>query len=47
MDYSLYINEVFIFAFTIFLSLLSPGPDFAVVLKQSIKYGKRSSILLL
>lgn len=44
MDYSLYLNEFLVFSFAMFLALLSPGPDFAVVLKQSIKYGKRSSL---
>ncbi|RXJ87789.1 lysine transporter LysE [Arcobacter sp. CECT 8985] len=27
-----------------FIALLSPGPDFAMIVKQSITYGKRSSI---
>ena len=26
-------------------AVVSPGPDFAVVVKQSIKYGKKSSLL--
>lgn len=46
MDYTLYLNEFLVFAFALFLALLSPGPDFAMVLKQSVRYGKRSSILV-
>jgi RhtB (resistance to homoserine/threonine) family protein len=44
MDYSLYINEFLILATALFLALLSPGPDFAMILKQSISSGKRASI---
>lgn len=45
MDYTLYINEFLILASALFLALLSPGPDFAMILKQSITYGKRASII--
>lgn len=44
MDYLIYMNEFFIVALAMIVALLSPGPDFAMVLKQSITYGKRSSI---
>ncbi len=44
MDYSIYLNEFLILASALFIALLSPGPDFAMILKQSITYGKRSSI---
>ena len=45
MDYSLYINEFLILATALFVALLAPGPDFAMILKQSITYGKRASIV--
>lgn len=45
MDYSSYINEFSIIAAALLLALLSPGPDFAMILKQSITYGKRASII--
>lgn len=45
MDYTLYINEFLILASALFLALLAPGPDFAMILKQSITYGKRASIV--
>ncbi len=45
MDYTLYLNEFLILASALFLALLSPGPDFAMILKQSITYGKRASIV--
>lgn len=44
MDYSLYLNEFLILSTALFIALLSPGPDFAMILKQSITYGKRASI---
>ncbi len=44
MEYSQYINEFIILAGALFFALLSPGPDFAMILKQSVTYGKRSSI---
>lgn len=45
MDYSLYLHEFLILSGALFLALLSPGPDFAMILKQSITYGKRASII--
>ncbi|WP_320035070.1 LysE family translocator [Halarcobacter sp.] len=44
MDFSIYIHEFLILAGAMILALLSPGPDFAMILKQSVTYGKRSSI---
>lgn len=44
MDYSLYLHEFLILASAMFFALLSPGPDFAMILKQSVSYGKRASI---
>uniref|UniRef100_UPI004047B9B6 LysE family translocator n=1 Tax=Aliarcobacter sp. TaxID=2321116 RepID=UPI004047B9B6 len=44
MEYTLYINEFLILATALFLALLSPGPDFAMILKQSISSGKRAAI---
>ena len=44
-EYSLYMNEFLIIAGALFLALLAPGPDFAMILKQSITYGKRASII--
>ncbi len=45
MEYSIYMNEFLIYVFAMFMALLSPGPDFAMILKQSITYGKRASII--
>lgn len=45
MDYSLYLHEFLILAGALFLALLAPGPDFAMILKQSITYGKRASVI--
>jgi threonine/homoserine/homoserine lactone efflux protein len=39
-----YLDEFLIIALVHFLAVASPGPDFAVVLKQSIRYGRRSAI---
>ena len=44
-EYTMYLNEYLIFAFALLLALLSPGPEFAMILKQSITYGKRSSVI--
>ncbi len=43
-DMTLYLNEFLMVIFAMFLAVISPGPDFAFVLKQSITYGKRISI---
>ena len=39
-----YLNELAVVVLAIFIALISPGPDFAMVLKQSITYGKKASI---
>jgi len=39
-----YLDEFFIIVVVHFLAVASPGPDFAVILKQSIRYGRRSAI---
>lgn len=39
-----YINELVVVIFAMFLAVISPGPDFAMVLKQSITYGRKTSI---
>lgn len=39
-----YINELVVVIFAMFLAVISPGPDFAMVLKQSITYGRKASI---
>lgn len=44
MDFTLYINEFTILMLALIIALLSPGPDFAMVFKQSITYGRRASI---
>ncbi|MGP2657289.1 LysE family translocator [Malaciobacter sp. WC5094] len=44
IDYSIYLSEFLILASALFIALLSPGPDFAMILKQSVSYGKRASI---
>lgn len=40
-----YLNEFLILQTAMILALLSPGPDFAMIVKQSIIYGKRVSII--
>jgi RhtB (resistance to homoserine/threonine) family protein len=44
MDLSIYVNEFLVLSMAIFFALLSPGPDFAMIVKQSVSYGKRASI---
>lgn len=39
-----YIDEFIVLASVAIIALLSPGPDFAFILKQNISYGKRSSL---
>lgn len=43
-ELSIYINELLLVIFATFIAVVSPGPDFAMVLKQSISYGLKSSI---
>jgi threonine/homoserine/homoserine lactone efflux protein len=40
----LYLQEFIIIAGIHLLAVASPGPDFAIVLKQSIKYGRQTAI---
>ena len=44
IDFTLYLDEFLIVSFAMFIALLSPGPDFAMVLKQSVTYGRKASI---
>ena len=39
----LYISEFLLIATIHFFAVASPGPDFALIIKQSIKYGRRTS----
>ena len=40
----MYLQEFLVIAVIHFLAVASPGPDFAVILKQSVRYGRRSAI---
>ena len=40
----IYLEEFLIIAFVHFLAVASPGPDFAIVLKQSIRYGRQTAL---
>ena len=44
IEFSTYLNEFLIVIIATFFAVISPSPDFAMVLKQSITYGKKSSI---
>ena len=44
VDFTLYLNEFIIVVFAMFFAVISPGPDFAFVLKQSITYGRKASL---
>ncbi|RXI37507.1 lysine transporter LysE, partial [Malaciobacter mytili] len=39
-----YFDQFIIIAIAHILALMSPGPDFAIILKQSITYGRKKSI---
>jgi threonine efflux protein len=39
-----YLQEFLLIAVIHFLAVASPGPDFAVILKQSVRYGRRSAV---
>lgn len=45
MNDALLINQFLIIAAAHFIAVVSPGPDLAVVIKQSIQYGKRNALL--
>jgi threonine/homoserine/homoserine lactone efflux protein len=40
----MYLQEFLIIASIHLLAVASPGPDFAVILKQSVRYGRRSAV---
>lgn len=44
IDFTLYFNEFLMVTAAMFLAVISPGPDFAFILKQSITYGRKTSI---
>jgi len=39
-----YLEQFFLIAFVHLLAVASPGPDFAIILKQSIRYDRRTAI---
>ena len=39
-----YIDEFLLIAIAHFFAVASPGPDFAVVLKQSVQYGRHNAL---
>jgi len=41
---SLVISQLFILATAHFFAVVSPGPDFAVVIKQSVRFGRKNAI---
>ena len=45
MDLSLYWGEFLTIAAVHLLAVASPGPDFAIVLKHSINYGRRCAMI--
>jgi threonine/homoserine/homoserine lactone efflux protein len=45
LDYSQYGVEFLTIAFAHLIAVTSPGPDFAIVMKYSINYGKRIALL--
>lgn len=44
MESSIYSSEFLVLAVAMFFALLSPGPDFAMIVKHSVSYGRRASI---
>ena len=40
-----YIDQFFVIALVHLLAVASPGPDFAIILKQSIRYDRRTAII--
>lgn len=45
MSESVFISQFLILAAAHFLAVASPGPDLAIVVKQSIRYGKRNALI--
>ncbi|NRA59722.1 MAG: LysE family translocator [Psychrobium sp.] len=41
---SLFLSQFLVLAAAHFFAIASPGPDFAVIIKQSIKFGRRNAI---
>ena len=40
-----YLNEFLLLATAITIALMSPGPDFAITVKQSLGYGKKYAMI--
>lgn len=40
-----YLEQFFLIAFVHLLAVASPGPDFAIILKQSIRYDRRTAVI--
>ena len=45
MTYFLYLDQFLLIAFTHLLAVISPGPDFFLIVRQSFLYGRTKSIL--
>jgi len=44
IDLSVYLNELLVVILAMIVAVVSPGPDFAMVLKQSVSYGRKASV---
>ena len=42
---TLYLNEFLMLSFIHFLAVISPGPDFAIVIRQSISFGRKTAMI--
>ncbi|HEY5715930.1 MAG TPA: LysE family transporter [Psychromonas sp.] len=42
---SLYLNEFLMLSLIHFLAVISPGPDFAVIVRQSISFGRKTAMI--
>lgn len=42
---ALYLNEFLMLSFVHFLAVISPGPDFAIVIRQSISFGRKTAMI--
>ncbi|WP_286261847.1 LysE family translocator [Thalassotalea atypica] len=40
-----YLDEFLVIAVVHFLAVASPGPDFAIILKQSVRYGRKTALM--
>ena len=45
MPYSLYLDQFLLIAFTHLFAVISPGPDFFLIVRQSFLYGRKKSVL--